>query len=178
MCRKACISLAVRPKILLHWKNLCITSLQRVRLRVVPIFPQGQYVQRAQREREYFSLSPRHLSPSSRRVIFTRARVSLAPLSLRKNGDYSQSNSLQASYVQVFRTKPCNRMFGLLIEYLALTGINTITQRVNAEPGWISSFEKGQDKARRKYYSDYCYSCVNTTKTSVLLVLVQPCILS
>ena len=42
-------------------------------------------------------------------------------------------------------------MFGLLIEYLALTGINTITQRVNAEPGWISSFEKGQDKARRKY---------------------------
>ena len=62
-------------------------------------------------------------------------------------------------------------MFGLLIEYLALTGINTITQRVNAEPGWISSFEKGQDKARRKYYSDYCYSCVNTTKTSVLQVV-------
>ena len=26
-------------------------------------------------------------------------------------------------------------MFGLLIEYLALTGINTITLRVNAEPG-------------------------------------------
>lgn len=62
-------------------------------------------------------------------------------------------------------------MFGLLIEYLALTGINTITLRVNAEPGWISSFEKRQDKARRKYYSDYCYSCVNTTKTSVLQIV-------
>ena len=41
-------------------------------------------------------------------------------------------------------------MFGLLIEYLALTGTNTITLRVNAEPGWKSSFEKGQDNARRK----------------------------
>ena len=38
-------------------------------------------------------------------------------------------------------------MFGLLIEYLSLTGINIITERVNAEPGWVSSFEKGQDKA-------------------------------
>ena len=41
-------------------------------------------------------------------------------------------------------------MFGLLIEYLALTGTNSLTLRVNAEPGWKSSFEKGQDKARRK----------------------------
>lgn len=69
-------------------------------------------------------------------------------------------------------------MFGLLIEYLALTGINTITQRVNAEPGWISSFEKGQDKARRKYYSDYCYSSVNTTKTSVLQIVAMHTIMN
>ena len=34
-------------------------------------------------------LSPRRVSNFSRGVIFTRARVSLAPLSLRKNGDYS-----------------------------------------------------------------------------------------
>ena len=40
-CVEKLVSLAVRPKILLHWKNLCITSLQRVRLQVVPIFPQG-----------------------------------------------------------------------------------------------------------------------------------------
>ena len=69
-------------------------------------------------------------------------------------------------------------MFGLLIEYLALTGINTITQRVNAEPGWISSFEKGQDKASRKYYSDYCYSCVNTAKTSVLQIVAMHTIMN
>ena len=34
-------------------------------------------------------LSPHRVSLSSRGVIFTRARVSLALLSLRKNGDYS-----------------------------------------------------------------------------------------
>ena len=39
---------------------------------------------------------PRGVSPFSRGVIFTRARVSLAPLSLRKNGDYSQSTAVPA----------------------------------------------------------------------------------
>ena len=39
----------------------------------------------------FLSRSPHRVSPFSRGVIFTRARVSLALLSLRKNGDYSQS---------------------------------------------------------------------------------------
>ena len=55
------------------------------RLRVVPIFPQEQ-----QRER---NASAREKHPTRERrdgaVIFTRACVSLALLSLRKNGDYS-----------------------------------------------------------------------------------------
>ena len=38
-------------------------------------------------------LSPRGVSPFLAWVIFTRARVSLALLSLRKNGDYSQSST-------------------------------------------------------------------------------------
>ena len=38
-------------------------------------------------------LSPRRVSPFLAWVIFTRARVSLALLSLRKNGDYSQSST-------------------------------------------------------------------------------------
>ena len=42
-------------------------------------------------------LSPRHVSPFSRGVIFTRALVSLAQLSLRKNGDYSQSVLIKTS---------------------------------------------------------------------------------
>ena len=37
-------------------------------------------------------LSHRRVSPFSRGVIFTRTRVSLALLSLRKNGDYSHSS--------------------------------------------------------------------------------------
>ena len=37
--------------------------------------------------------SPRRVSPFLAWVIFTRARVSLALLSLRKNGDYSQSST-------------------------------------------------------------------------------------
>ena len=76
------------------------------RLRVVPIFPQGQWSKRnasarenhptrerrnaAGREKNQF-LSPRRVSPFSCGMFFTRAGVSLAPPSLRKNGDYSQS---------------------------------------------------------------------------------------
>ena len=36
-------------------------------------------------------ITPRRVSPFSRGVVVTRARVSLALLSLRKNGDYSYS---------------------------------------------------------------------------------------
>jgi len=39
--------------------------------------------------------------PFSREVIFTRARVSLALLSLRENGDYSWSNSKVVMYIIV-----------------------------------------------------------------------------
>ena len=39
-------------------------------------------------------LSPPCVSPFSSEVIFTRAYVSLALLSLRKNGDHSQSNAI------------------------------------------------------------------------------------
>ena len=49
------------------------------RLQVVPIFPQGSY-----------STRENHFTQESG-VIFTRARVSLALLSRRKSGDYSQS---------------------------------------------------------------------------------------
>ena len=49
-------------------------------------------------------LSPRRVSNFSRGVIFTRARVSLALLSLRKNGDYSQSKCYEKPY------QPLNRM--------------------------------------------------------------------
>ena len=87
-----------------------------IRLRVVPIFPQGQQREQqasacenhparerrdaAVREKNDFSfhfsfqilfLSPHRVSPFSRGVIFTRAHVSLPPLSLRKNEDQSQS---------------------------------------------------------------------------------------
>ena len=65
-------------------------------LRVVPHFSSG-IVERAKREGAWKSpharkarrgifLSPRRVSPFSRGVIFTRARVSLALLSPRKNG--------------------------------------------------------------------------------------------
>ena len=40
-------------------------------------------------------------APFSREVIFTRARVSLALLSLRENGDYSWSNSKVVVYIIV-----------------------------------------------------------------------------
>ena len=68
------------------------------RLRVVPIFPQGYSERNASarenhptRERRHAAifLSHRHVSPFSRGMIFTSARVSLALLSLTKNGDYS-----------------------------------------------------------------------------------------
>ena len=53
------------------------------RLRVVPIFPQGQQSER--------NASARKNRLFSHGVIFTRAHVSFALLSLRKNRDYSQS---------------------------------------------------------------------------------------
>ena len=59
------------------------------RLRVVPIFPQGQQTAREITPRE--KGETQRGEPFSRGVIFTRTRVSLALLSLRKNGDYSQS---------------------------------------------------------------------------------------
>ena len=101
-----------------RWRNRCKTYCGVGNgLRVVPIFPQGQQSGRNASAREnhptQFStlmltgLGMRALSLSStcaeelwveigerlfqRVVIFTRARVSLALLSLRKNGDYSQS---------------------------------------------------------------------------------------
>ena len=63
----------------------------RLRLRVVPHFSSG-IVERAKREREWKSSHAKKGSPPaacrlfSRGVIFTRARVLLALLSLRKNG--------------------------------------------------------------------------------------------
>ena len=55
-----------------------------------PNFSSG-VVKRAKHERNASApfLSPRLVSPFSRGVIFTRARLSRARLSLRKNGDYS-----------------------------------------------------------------------------------------
>ena len=62
-----------------------------LRLRVVPIFPQGQ-----QSERNA-SAHAKHPTRERRDTeIFTRDRVSLALVSLRKNGDYSQSNQFWA----------------------------------------------------------------------------------
>ena len=68
-----------------RWMLACNTSLAKPklnRLRVVPHFSSG-IVEWAKRERQW--KSP-HLSPFSRGLIFTRALVSLALLSLRKNG--------------------------------------------------------------------------------------------
>ena len=67
--------------------------------RVVPIFPQGQQSQRNASARENHptrerrdaaggEIKGREVSHLSRGVIFTRACVSLALLSLRENGDY------------------------------------------------------------------------------------------
>ena len=53
------------------------------RLQVVPHLSSG-IVERAKGERA--GKSPHRVSPFSRLVIFTRARVSLAQVSLRKNG--------------------------------------------------------------------------------------------
>ena len=41
---------------------------------------------RASETRARLKITPPHVSPFSRGIIFTRARVSLCPLSLRKNG--------------------------------------------------------------------------------------------
>ena len=71
-----------------------------------PHFSSG-IVEQAKRERAWKSpharkarrpfLSHRRVSPFSRGMIFTRARVSLALLSLRKNGDYSLSIYFESS---------------------------------------------------------------------------------
>ena len=62
------------------------------RLRVVPLFSSG-IVERAKRERSRKGDTRRGERKMREKekngVIFTRARVSLALLSLRKNGDYS-----------------------------------------------------------------------------------------
>ena len=60
------------------------------RLRVVPIYFSG-IVERAKRERAW--KSPNRVSPFPRGVIFTRADVSLALPSLRKNEDYLWSRA-------------------------------------------------------------------------------------
>ena len=68
------------------------------------LFPLNKYKQNCVVYIWYYSLgistglgiifpSPRRVSPFLAWVIFTRARVSLALLSLRKNGDYSQSTT-------------------------------------------------------------------------------------
>ena len=73
----------------LRWNSTIYhTDLGQNRLRVVPHFPSG-IVERAKRERAW--ITPREKRRHacrlfSRGVIFTPARVSLALLSLRKNG--------------------------------------------------------------------------------------------
>ena len=66
------------------WTYCLITELHiaPARLRAFPHFP-SRIVERAKRARAF--LPPRRVSPFSRGVIFTRARVSLTPLSLREN---------------------------------------------------------------------------------------------
>ena len=66
-------------------------SIENGRLCAVPIFPQGQQSERNASVRKAHPGETR--VPFSCRVIFTRARVSLALLSLRKNGEYSQSTN-------------------------------------------------------------------------------------
>ena len=68
--------------------SLCLSFFLSMPTRVrVKINPREKDETR-QRERTNF-LSPRRVSPFSCGVIFTRAHVSLALLSLRKNGEYS-----------------------------------------------------------------------------------------
>ena len=62
-------------------------SETQARVRITPR-EKGE-TRRCERKDKAQALSPRGVSPFSRGVIFTRARVSLALLSLRKNGDYS-----------------------------------------------------------------------------------------
>ena len=78
------------------------------------VFPQGQQSERNASARENHParerrdsaavrvLSPHRVSPFSREVIFTRARVSLTPLFLRENGDHLQSRTTVAVFVCLF----------------------------------------------------------------------------
>ena len=49
------------------------------------------------------TLSPRHVSPFSRRVIFTCSCIGLTLLSLRENGDYSKSYHMQVEIASLER---------------------------------------------------------------------------
>ena len=81
--------------------------LQGVRLRAVPHFPSG-IVERAKRERAW------KCRLFSRGVIFTRARVSLAVLSLRKNGGLL----IVQQGVNVCVSTPLHANLGLKVQYL------------------------------------------------------------
>ena len=99
------------------------------------------------------------VSPFSRRVIFTRARVSLALLSLRKNRDYSQSSVtlIQSARPIFLQSLHCQRSKKLVKKHLQKNtyccGLQTFS--ITNE---LSQFLPLPDGMQFSAYSTFCGS--------------------